>query len=616
MHLTVCTYCGCACRLKFLVEGEKILRVLPDQTDEVSEGRPCIKGLTLHEVIQKNRVLKPMIREKKSAALKEVSWQEAYDFIYRKIRGIPPEDVLFTPSGKTTNEDCYAMQKFARSVFRTNNVDGCCTRLCHMATVKGLVNAFGNGAIPTKMNDIYGVDCLLIIGSNPASNYPVIFNRILKAKEKGMKIISVLVTSNQTSMQSDLALLIQPGTEAALLNCIMGALIKSGSYDKKTEKLEGFAELKRVIEKYSGSYKLLGIPKKQFLDAAEMIIESKSFGVMHGMGLTQHSNAMENIHSLLNLLILKNGKMLSSRGEINVQGVGDMGCLPSGSGKNMIQALITSPVKAAFISGFNPAQSMPDLDKVHRNLKKIFVVQMDHYLNMTSEFADVILPTPTLVEREGTITNGERRVRPVRKVIEPMGESKPEWLIFKELSKKFGGTIDYKDSKEIFEEIVTKIPAYSKIDANSVYNGHDAFADKQIKFMKFNPGHFRRKEKIVSRKYPLILTTFRSQFHFLTDDMTEKSITLNKSPDGPFCYMSAGDAKRLGIKDGDNVRVSSSVSRVETKAKIDSRVPEGVIGMHFHFRELPVNKLFPVACDSVCFTPNYKEVAVRVEKAK
>lgn len=636
---SICTYCGCGCRLSFIVENGKLVKTLPDDSDEVSEGKPCIKGLTLHEVIQKDRILKPMIRENKSSPFKEVSWDEAYDFIYRKTKDLPPEEVFFAPSGKTTNEDCYTMQKFARIVFKTNNVDGCCTRLCHISTVKALIDSLGNGAIPTVMNDIHNIDCLFIIGSNPASNYPVMFDRILKSKRK-MKIISVQNIENLTSQYADIKITIKPGTDIAFMNGIMNELVKRKAYDKNIEKIENFSELFEVVKKYSPETvcELCNISKEIFNKTVDTIENSKNFGVMHGMGLTQHVHGTANAHSLLNLMILKNGKLLSGRGEINVQGVGDMGCLPDSmsvvlanretvenvwetelpesKGKNMAESLIISPVKVAFISDFNPAQSLPNLDRVHENLKKMFLVKLDHHLNITSEFADVILPTPTLVEREGTITNGERRVRHVSKAIEPMGVSKPEWLIFKELSKLFGFEkfFNYSDGKEITDEICKTIPAYKNIDVDSVYKGNDDFADKKIKFFKFQPEEFKGKKDIRSEKYPFILTTFRSQYHFLSGEMTTKSETLSKSSDGPYCYINIEDAKKLEIGDEDKVEVSSSISSLVTKAKIDKRIPRGIIGMYFHFRELLVNKLFPAEFDEKTFTPSYKMVAVQIKK--
>jgi predicted molibdopterin-dependent oxidoreductase YjgC len=339
------------------------------------------------------------------------------------------------------------------------------------------------------------------------------------------------------------------------------------------------------------------------------------------------------------LMILKNASLLSLRGEINVQGVGDMGCLPDriptgplataptlerkwgarvpiGKGKSIVEAFLISPPKAAFISGMNTAQSLPNLNVVHKNLQEMFVIVMDHYNNLTTRFADVVLPTPLLFEREGTITNGERRVRHVRKVRDPCGSCKPEYKIFSELSTYFGfGThFKYDAPQAITDEIVNVVPAYSQIDVPSLYNDEDAWGDKRMIFRRFMPEHFEGVEDIRSDKYPLILTSFRSMHHFLTGEMTNKSKTLMSFREGPYCYLSALDAKQLDISDNDIVEVSSSVGSLECEARIYEGIPKGRVGMHFHFEELLVNKLFPTQFDDKTFTPNYKMVAVGVRR--
>jgi predicted molibdopterin-dependent oxidoreductase YjgC len=290
--------------------------------------------------------------------------------------------------------------------------------------------------------------------------------------------------------------------------------------------------------------------------------------------------------------------------------------VPNTKGKSIVEAFLISPPKATFISGMNTAQSLPNLNVVHKNLEEMFVVVMDHYHNLTTKFADAVLPTPLLFEREGTITNGERRVRYVRKVREPCGSCKPEWQIFTELSTFFGCAkyFNYSKARTITEEVVSVVPAYRQVDADTVYGGSDAWPDKRMVFRRFMPEHFEGVEDIRSDKYPLILTSFRSMHHFLTGEMTNKSKTLMGFNEGPYCYLSAGDANQLGASNGDIVQVSSSVGNVECQARIDENIPRGRVGMHFHFEELLVNKLFPTQFDEKTFTPNYKMVAVSVRK--
>jgi len=642
---SICCYCGVGCRLLFSVENNKIVKMLPDKTDPVSEGTPCIKGLTIHESTGRGegRIVQPLVREDKDAPFKEVSWDEAYTLIHERTRDLAPSEVFINASGKITNEDCYVTQKFARIAYKTNNIDACCARLCHVTTVEGLERCFGSRAAFSKMDDVYGVDCLFIIGSNPPSNYPVLFNRIMRAKRKGTKIVSSQAIQNLMAKFSDVSLLIYPGTELILLNGIMNALIREDAYDKAVEKIDGFDRLKHVVELYSIDFvrEACGVDLNQLEQMIELIANAKALGIVHGMGLTQHITGSENVHALLNLMILKNAQLLSLRGEINVQGVGDMGCLPDrlptgplatapalenkwsvklpfGKGKTIVEAFLISPPKAVFISGMNAAQSLPNLSMVHENMRRMFVVTLDHYFNLTTKFADVVLPTPILFERTGTITTGERRVRFVRKTVDPCEACKPEWLIFRELSAHFKCQehFNYAEETDVTREIVEVVPAYSQVDVDGLYRGEDAWAEKQIIFRRFMPEHFEGVEDIRSDKYPLILTSFRSHHHFLTGEMTNKSKTLMKFQEGPFCYMSPLDAQRLGVSTDDDLEVSSSAGSVTCKAHVDGSIPKGIVGMHFHFEELLVNRLFPTQFDEKTLTPNYKMVAVSVRKLR
>ncbi len=641
---SVCAYCGCGCRLLFVVEAGKIIKMLPDKTDNPSEGTACIKGLTIHETMStdEGRILSPLIRNQRDEPLRKVSWNEAYRFIYERTKSLAPSEVFINASGKITNEDCYVTQKFARIVYKTNNIDACCARLCHVTTVQGLENCFGSRAAFSKMDDVYGLDCLFIIGSNPAGNYPVLYNRIMRARQKGLKVVSSHALYSLTTKFSDVSLIIYPGTELVLLNGIMNALIHQRAYEKSAENVEGFERLRSVVELYTIDFvrQVCGVDLEHLNQLIEHIASAKTLGIIHGMGLTQHVTGLQNVHALLDLMILKSAQLLSLRGEVNVQGAGDMGCLPDrvptgplatasvlrskwnvevpmSKGKTIVEAFLISPPKAVFISGMNAAQSLPNLDVVHSNLQGMFVVVMDHYYNLTTKFADVALPTPLLFEREGTITNGERRIRHVRRVREACGDCKPEWQIFSELSAHFSCAhhFRYKTPRSITEEIVQVVPAYRQIDVASVYSDADAWPDKLMVFQRFMPEHFEGVEDIRSDKYPLVLTSFRSMHHFLTGEMTSKSKTLTSFREGPFCYLSAVDAEKLNISNGDSVEVSSRAGSVKCEARIDETIPAGRVGMHFHFEELLVNKLFATQFDEKTFTPNYKMVAICVRKS-
>ncbi len=626
--ISTCIYCGCGCLLNYVVEGNKIVNVLPVVEDEVSEGKPCIKGLTIKEVYDKNRITTPMIRKK--GKLVPVTYSEAVDFIYKNIKDLSPDEIFVNGSGKMTNEDNYAVLKFARVVLQTANADSCCGRLCHATTVQAMNEMFGQSNL-TVMDNIKKADTLLIVGSNPFSNYPVFFNRLKK-----IKIVSVQNIFNFHTKEYDVNLKIKPGSETALLNGLINSLIKRGLSSKE----EGFEELKKTVSSFTKEVvcSLCEISEKDYDKFVDAIYESKKLAVMHGMGLTQHVNGLENIHSIMNLVILKKAFVQTLRGEINVQGVGDIGFLPNSlptgdyssvpklekiwkaeinksKGKTILEALAINPVKAAFVIHFNPAQSMPALNKVHKILKKMFIIQIESVFNETSKYANVIIPSPLLLETEGTITNGEKRIRKANQVIKPPGKVVDEWLFFEKLANKFNKTLGFKSKKEILKEIKKTVPSYSKINVSKLWEGEDQWADKSIKFLKFIPEKYEGIDETSSKQYPFILTTFRSQFQFLTGEQTTESAVLKKLDDGPCFYFNEKDMKKLEIKNKEQVIVESTEGKVKAKAISNNKIPEGIIATRFHYKKLLINKLFPLMFDEETFTPNYKAVAVKVKKA-
>jgi len=639
--LSSCVYCGVGCRLTYVVEEGRVIKILPDRTDPVSKGQPCSKGLTISEVAYKNRLTQPMVRPNKNAELRPVTWKEAYDAIVEGVKGLDGREILFIPSGKTSNEDAYVMQKFARVVLKSNNVDGCCSRLCHVNTTTGLKEAFGIDGSPAKFEDIATRDRILILGSNPASNHPVLFRELLRAKRGGTKLISVVSIPNETSKVCDLTAEIEPDTEVAFVNGLIREVIHRGALDALAKSVTGFEQLSLTVSKYTVERvcEICRVNPETFFEIVEAVSSSEHFGIMHGMGLTQSRNGLANVYSLLNLLTVKNGKLLSNRGEINVQGVGDMGCSPAGvlpsvvmndvlekmwktdlsskMGLNMIQALYLTPVKAAFLCDVNIALSLPDLDKLHDNLRKMFVVMLHHHRNATLDFADVVLPIPMLFESMGSVTTGERRVRLARKVAEPVGKAKPVWVVFKELSEKLGRaeSFQYSSSKEILKEVASIVDPFHSVNVERLYEGEDQWPVKEPLFRRYMPVDFEGTAYERSPNYPYVLVTVRSPLHFLHDDLTSQATSLMHGGQYiEFCYLNPDDARDMEVSEGDRVTITSPSGRITVGAKTDPTQKKGVVKLFIHSEKLMVNKLVPLEYTSGTFTPNYKAVSVSVVK--
>ncbi len=621
--ISTCIFCGCGCKLNYVVENNEIKRVLPTN-EPVSKGVPCIKGLHIHEIYDKNRIKEPLYRDSKNKEFEKVDWKYAYERIKEEIENNEQDDIMFVSSGEIPNEDNYVLQKFAR-IIGTNNIDNC-ARLCHSPTVLAYKEMLGTSANPNLIDDIEKCDLLLLVGTDPFSTYPIAFRRILELKKKGGKIIYLHHLKLKTAKYSDLTILVRPGTEMIAMASVIRYILQRENFD-----IEGIEELKSNVEEFTFEYasEICGVEPEVLKKMAEMIYNSKNFGFMHGMGLTQQINGTENVKILLALNMLKDGLVLSLRGKINVQGVGDVKAhpwidlnqikrfeeawnveLPKFRGKSLIEGLITNPVKFLWISSMNPAISMPNLNEVHKNLKKMFVVFANYHFNYTTEFSNLILPTPLLIERDGTITNGERRVRLINKVREGFG--KREWIILKELAEIFNieKYFKYKTTKEITKEITKTIPDYSNLNVEELYKGKDQFADKRVKFKRIPPINIKGVNYWELKKHKFLLTSYRSYFHFVSGDLTRESKTLMKCMNEPLLLINKSDAEKLGLKDFDWVFVESDIDKEKIKVKISDVVPVGVVAAVYHFKDFLYNKLVPNEFDDETHIPNYKGVPV------
>ena len=503
---TTCPYCGCGCGFNLVVKDGKAVGVAPWHRNPVNDGKLCPKGNYAHEFIHsEDRLTKPLI--KKGDEFVEASWDEAYDLIVKNFKKYKPEEMACLSSARVSNEENYLMQKFARSVLKTPNVDHC-ARLCHASTVVGLAGTFGSGAMTQSIADIAQAKTLFIIGSNTFEQHPLIGRRVMQAKANGAKIIYADPRLTATGKQADLYLPFYSGTDVAIFNGLMQEIIKNGWENKEfiEKRTKDFDKLKALVMKPEYSLenvsKISGIPAKDLATAAEWIGKSGANAILYSMGITQHTTGVDNVKSVANLQMLTGNLgrpgtgVCALRGQNNVQGACDMGALPNvysgyqavivpenkkkmtdawgcelAEGKvgltvtDLINVLADKPgtVKCVYIMGENPMLSDPDLHHVEKGLKNLeFLVVQDIFLSETAELANVVLPAACFAEKEGTQTNTERRVQKWRKAVNPPGEAKPDWQIFCELAAKMGFAkqFPFKSAEEIFTEISKVTPSY------------------------------------------------------------------------------------------------------------------------------------------------------------
>lgn len=671
---TICPYCGCGCQIELCVRNNEVVRVSTEVGSGLNEGNLCVKGCFGYEFINHpDRLTSPLI--KKNGELKKVSWQEAINLIATKLsetkKKFGADSISVIASAKCTNEENYLLQKFTRAVIGTNNIDHC-ARLCHAPTVAGLSAAFGSGAMTNSIADIAQAKVILVIGSNTTEAHPIIALQVKKAiSENGAKLIVIDPREIGLVDYAHLWLAQRPGTDVAVLNGLMNVILTEGLEDKDFIKMrtEGFEELQSVVSKYTPEFveKISGVPAEKIKEAARIYAQAGRATILYTMGLTQHTTGTNNVFAIANLAMLTGNigqpgtGVNPLRGQNNVQGACDIGALPgcvSGyqnvcdlgviekckdiwgtklpenpglSLTEMIDAALSSKVKAMYIVGENPILSNPDISHVKEALEKLdFLIVQDIFLTETAELADVVLPAASFAEKDGTFTNTERRVQRIRKAIEPIGDSKPDWQIICELSKVMGYEMNYSFPSEIFDEISQITPTYKGITFDRV-NLHGVqwpcpepnhpgtpilHKEKFTRGLgKFHAVEFKESAELPDEEYPFILTTGRYLFQYHTGTMTRRSGGIEEICHEARAEINTEDAKKLDIKDSDWVELATRRGKVKMKACVTNKIKPGIIFAPFHFKESPVNLLTNPTLDPVSKIPELKVCAAKLEKA-
>ncbi len=666
---TTCIYCGVGCGIALGTRNGQLVSVSGRRDGTVNNGFLCVKGRYGFEFVHHPERLKtPLI--KKDGKFVEATWDEALELVANKLSGYKPDELAVISSAKCTNEENYLAQKFSRAVLGTNNVDHC-ARLCHAPTVAGLVQSFGSGAMTNSITEIREAGCILAIGTNTTEAHPIIGLEIKRAVDKGGKLIVANPREIDLVRWSHLWLQHQPGSDVALLMGMMKVIVDEGLVDKAfiEERCENYDDFKASLKGFGLDFveKTTGVPKDKIAEAARIYASDRPSSILYAMGITQHSHGTDNVIATANLAMLTGnvGKPSTGvnplRGQNNVQGACDMGALPnvypgyqavaddnirakfeaawgcrldSSPGlpvTEMINAADNKKIKAIYLIGENPLLSEPDITHAKEALEKLeFLAVQDIFLSETAKLADVILPGTSFAEKDGTFTNTERRVQRVRKAIEPIGDSRPDWQIICQLGKEMGsGGFDFTHPSQVMDEIDLLTPSYGGISYQRLENGglqwpcptpdHPGTPILHTQQFtrgkgRFIPLEYKPPMELPDKKYPLILTTGRSLYHFHTGTLTRKVEGLNVLRREGEVEINPKDASALGIADGEKVKVISRRGEVTTKAKVTETSPVGVVFMTFHFAESPANLLTNPALDPVAKIPEYKVCAVRVEK--
>lgn len=680
--LTVCPYCGTGCNLYLVVKDGQIVRA-EAANGRTNEGKLCLKGHYGWDFLNdpklvSGRIKTPLI--KKNGRFVEASWDEAISLVSEKLTSIKkkygPDSIMLAGSARGPgNESNYVFQKFGRCAIGTNNIDHC-ARVCHGPSVAGLEVTLGNGAMSNSIPEIEDSNLLLVFGYNPAEAHPLVARRIVRAKEKGAKIITADPRITETVRISDLWLQLNGGTNMALVNAFGNVLINEELYDKDYVKnfAEGFDEYKKIVARYTPEYveTITGVKADDIRLAMREYAAAKDAMILYGMGVTQFSQAVDVVKGLsaLPLLTGKFGRpnvgIGPVRGQNNVQGTCDMGVLPADlpgyqkiTNKEAVGKFekawgVTLPkemgcritevphavleegrIKAYYIMGEDPVQSDPYSKEIRETMEKLeFVVVQDIFMNKTAMYADVILPATSWGEHDGVYSCADRGFQRIRKAVEPKGDVKPDFEIVSLISTAMGYPMKYKDTKEIWDELISLCPLYAgatyekleklggvqwpcttteSIGTPYLYEGNK-FNRESGKGLLFAVD-WRSPGDKVDEEFPIVLSTVREVGHYSVRTMTGNCRALTTLEDEPgYIQMSVEDSEEYGIKDGELVKISSRRGSTVSRASITKRVKKGAVYMTYQWWVGACNELTSEHLDPISKTPEFKYTAVKLER--
>jgi formate dehydrogenase major subunit len=669
---TVCTYCGVGCSFNIWTKDRHILKVEP--LDGPTNGiSTCIKGKFGWDFVNSaDRLTKPLIRE--GGKFREASWDEALDLVARKFAEMKakngPDSLAFVSSSKCTNEESYLMQKLARAVIGTNNMDNC-SRYCQAPATQGLFRTVGYGGDSGSIKDIENAGLVLIIGSNTAESHPVLATRVKRAhKLRGQKLIVSDLREHEMARRADLFLHPKPGTDMVWLSAVSRYLLENGMANTKflDQWVNGLDEYKKSLAPFTMEFavRTCGLSEDTLKKAAYMIAEANGVCILWAMGVTQHSMGSDTSTAISNLLLITGNYMKTGsgayplRGHNNVQGASDHGAmpnfltgyqsvndpevrsrfearwnvqLPSTKGLDnheMIEAIHEGKLKAMYLFGEELSLVDSNANFVGDGLSKLeFFVVQDIFFSVTCQFADVVLPASPSLEKEGTFTSTERRIQRLYEVFEPQEGSRPDWRIIQDIANRLGAKWQYQHPSEIYREIASLTPIFAGVtyerlegfkslhwpvaadgtDQPLLYTKQFAFPDGKAKLFPLSPTEPTDQP---NAEFDLHLNNGRLLEHFHEGNLTYRIEGIREKTPDVFVEVSPELAKERGIQSGTWVQLTSRYGQLRVRALVTDRVQGKELYMPMNSIESPVNRLTSSHTDVVTHTPAYKETSVHL----
>jgi formate dehydrogenase major subunit len=677
--VTTCAYCGVGCTFKAEMRGDELVRMVPYKDGKANHGHSCVKGrFAWGYATHKERILNPMIRSSTSEPWREVSWEEAIAYTASEFKRIQAKygrnAIGGITSSRCTNEETFLVQKLIRSGFHNNNVDTC-ARVCHSPTGYGLKTAFGTSAGTQDFDSVEHSDVIMVIGCNPTDGHPVFGSRMKQRLREGAKLIVVdprrIDLVKTPHIEAEYHLPLKPGTNVAVLTAIAHVIVDEGLVNEPfvrercdMAEFQDWAEfVSRPEHSPEATEAFTGVPAADLRAAARLYATGGNGAIYYGLGVTEHSQGSTTVLAIANLAMVTGnlGKLGVGvnplRGQNNVQGACDMGSFPHEFPgyrhvsddavrasfeamwgveldpepglriPNMLDAAVDGEFKGIYIQGEDILQSDPNTKHVAAGLEAMeCVVVQDLFLNETAVHAHVFLPGSTFLEKDGTFTNAERRIQPVRKVMAPKN-GYADWEITQLLANAMDCKWSYTHPAQIMDEIAALTPTFAGVSFDlldregSVQWPCNAKTPTGTPLMHID-GFVRGKGKFVITEYvptdertgprfPLLLTTGRILSQYNVGAQTRRTANVVWHAEDVL-EIHPHDAEVRGVRDGSWIKLQSRAGETTLRAVITDRVAPGVVYTTFHHPTTQANVITTEYSDWATNCPEYKVTAVQV----
>jgi len=671
---TVCTYCGVGCSFDVWTRDRHLLKIEP-MHGPANGISTCVKGKFAWDFINSDdRLVKPLLR--KGDTFVEITWDEALDLIAEKFtttkKEFGPDALAFIASSKCTNEESYLMQKLARAVIGTNNIDNC-SRYCQTPATMGLQRTVKYGGDSGSISDIEMAGLVVVVGSNTSESHPVLATRVKRShKHRGQRLIVADLRKHEMAERADIFMRPLPSTDAVWLSAVAKYILDNdmAKMDFVHKWVNHFDEFKASLEPFTMEYaeKVTGVERETLITVAHEIAKADGVCILWAMGVTQHCGGSDTSTAISNLLLLTGNYMRPGagayplRGHNNVQGASDFGSMPNiysgyqhvdddeARGKfeadwgvtlptkkgldnhEMIEAIKRGELKVLYIKGEDTITSDSNAGDVGEALRMLdFLIVQDVNFSETAAYADLVLPASPSLEKDGTFTSTERRIQRLYKALEPLGESKPDWKIIQLIAQKLGGAggWNYKHPGDVMDEVARLTPLFAGVNYQRLegykslqWPVHADGTDTPLLFKdkfpfpdgkaKFHPIEYLPPSEELSATYDLHLNNGRLLEHFEQGSMTYRSQGIRDITPRTFVEVSPELATERGLTSGRHVQLTSPYGQLRVQVLVTDRVQGKQLYMPMNSTKEPVNKLTGSHTDRATHTPAFKETSVQM----